>query len=47
VSCQKTNKEVSDLTSTKPGEVIYVANRLYQVRSAYFNPYGDLLRRQT
>jgi hypothetical protein len=28
-SHRKTNKEVSDLTSTNPKEVMYVVNRLY------------------
>jgi hypothetical protein len=41
------NKVVSDLTSTKPKEVMYVANQLYQARGAYFSLYRDLLRRQT
>jgi hypothetical protein len=36
---QKTNKEVSDLTSTNPREVMYVANRLYQARGACFSLY--------
>jgi hypothetical protein len=44
---QKMNKEVSDLASTNPREVMYVANRLCQPRGAYFSPYRDLLRRQT
>jgi hypothetical protein len=42
----KMNKEVLDLASTNPREVMYVANRLYQARGACFNPYKDLLRRQ-
>jgi hypothetical protein len=41
------NKEVSDLASINPREVMYVVNRLYQARGACFNPYRDLLRRQT
>jgi hypothetical protein len=41
------NKEVSDMSSTNPKEVIYMVNRLYQARGAYFSPYRDLLRRQT
>jgi hypothetical protein len=44
---QKMNKEVSDLTSTNLKEVMYMENRLYQARGAYFSPYKDLLRRQT
>jgi hypothetical protein len=42
-----TNKEVSDLISTNPKEVMYVANRLYQARGTCFSMYRDLLRRQT
>jgi hypothetical protein len=42
----KMNKEVLDLASTNPREVMYVANRLYQARGACFNRYKDLLRRQ-
>jgi hypothetical protein len=41
------NKEVSDLASTKPKEVMYVVNQLYQAQDACFSPYRDLLRRQT
>jgi hypothetical protein len=41
------NKEVSNLVSTNPKEVMYVVNRLYQARGAYFSTYKDLLRRQT
>jgi hypothetical protein len=44
---RKTNKEVSDLASTNPKEVMYVVNQLYQARSACFSPYRDLLRRHT
>jgi hypothetical protein len=29
---RKTNKEVSDLASTKPKEVMYEVNQLYQAR---------------
>jgi hypothetical protein len=47
MSCRKTNKEVSDLASRKPKEVMYVVNRLYQDRGTCFSPYKDLLRRQT
>jgi hypothetical protein len=35
----KMNKEVSDLASRKPIEVMYVVNRLYQVRGACFSLY--------
>jgi hypothetical protein len=44
---QKTNKEVLDLASTKPKEVMYMVNQLYQARCTCFSPYRDLLRRQT
>jgi hypothetical protein len=44
---QKTNKEVLDLASTKPKEVMYIVNQLYRARGACFSPYRDLLRRQT
>jgi hypothetical protein len=39
------NKEVLDLASTNPKEVMYVANQLYQAWDACFSPYRDLLRR--
>jgi hypothetical protein len=41
------NKEVLDLTSTKPKELMYVVNQLYQAWGACFYLYRDLLRRQT
>jgi hypothetical protein len=41
------NKEVSDLASTNPKEVMNVANRLYQAEGTCFNPCKCLLRRQT
>jgi hypothetical protein len=41
----KANKEVSDFASTKPKEVMYVANRLYEVQGDCFSPYRFLLRR--
>jgi hypothetical protein len=44
---RKTNKEVLDLASTNPKEVMYMVNRLYQAQGACFSPYRDLLRRQT
>jgi hypothetical protein len=44
---QKMNKEVLDMATTKPKEVMYVVNRLYQAQGACFSPYRDLLRRQT
>jgi hypothetical protein len=44
---QKMNKDVSDLASINPMEVMYVVNRLYHARGTNFNPYRDLLRRQT
>jgi hypothetical protein len=43
----KMNREVSDLASANPCESRKDANRLYQVRSAYFSPYKDFFRRQT
>jgi hypothetical protein len=36
------NKEVSDLASTKPKEVMYIVNPLYQAWGACFIPYRDL-----
>jgi hypothetical protein len=41
------NKEVLDLASTNPKEVMHVANRLYQAGGTCFNPCKCLLRRQT
>jgi hypothetical protein len=38
---------VSDLASINSKEVMYMVNRLYQARGTYFNPYRELLRRQT
>jgi hypothetical protein len=40
------NKEVSDMASINPKEVMYMVNRLYQARGSSFSPYRDLLRRQ-
>jgi hypothetical protein len=35
---RKTNKEVSDLASTKPKEVMYEVNQLYQARGCLLQP---------
>jgi hypothetical protein len=37
----KTNKDMSDLDSTNPKEVMYVVNRLYHTWGTSFNLYRD------
>jgi hypothetical protein len=38
-------KEVLDLDSTNPKEVMYMVNQLYHAQGTCFIPYRDLLRR--